>query len=88
LPEKEKLCRLLEQSLALPHKALELLHIAPIQWDIGTHYYGVLPLAFKTRREFIKAAQRPYYQVRVVGEMVAMNQGWVEGALESVDAVF
>lgn len=88
LPEKEKLCRLLEQSLALPPHSLELLHIAPIQWDIGTHYYGVLPLAFKTRREFIKAAQRPYSRVRVVGEMVAMNQGWVEGALESVDAVF
>jgi hypothetical protein len=88
MSNKEALCRLLEQSLALPHKALELLHIVPIQWGIGTHYYGVLPLAFNTRREFIKAAQRPYPQVRVVGEMVAMNQGWVEGALESVDSVF
>jgi phytoene dehydrogenase-like protein len=83
-----RICRLLEQSLALPSHSLELLHIAPIQWDIGTHYYGVLPPAFRTRREFIHAAQRPYPRVRVVGEMVAMNQGWVEGALESVERIF
>ena len=39
---------------------------------------------WKTRQHFIDAAQHPMKDVVVVGEMVALNQGWVEGALESV----
>lgn len=86
---KEKLCRLLEQSLALPGwQPLELLQTETIIWPVGTHYYDVLPDAFDTRREFIRKAQRPHPSVRVVGEMVAMNQGWVEGALESVHSAW
>jgi len=51
-------------------------------WDIGTHYYT--PLKNKTRQQFIYDAQHPIDGIAVVGEMVALNQGWVEGALESV----
>lgn len=40
---------------------------------------------YKTRKQFIKAAQHPYTGIMVIGEMVSQNQGWVEGALESWD---
>ena len=38
----------------------------------------------KTRNHFIRAAQHPMPGLLVVGEMVSRQQGWVEGALESV----
>ena len=87
---KPKLCRLLERSLGLSNsdQVLELLQTELIPWPVGTHYYGVLPERFQTRRAFIKEAQHPAQNVYVVGEMVSMNQGWVEGALESVDRLF
>jgi monoamine oxidase len=37
-----------------------------------------------SREEFIYRAQHPDPNVIVVGEVVANNQGWTEGALESV----
>jgi hypothetical protein len=37
-----------------------------------------------TRSEFIYKAQHPLPNVLVVGEVVAENQGWTEGALDSV----
>lgn len=50
----------------------------------GTHYYrpaaSLSVLAF--RRNFKKACPP---MVRVVGEAVSLDQGWVEGALQSVD---
>ena len=66
------------------------LHIIAIEdyyWSIGTHYYAPLGVEFKTRTEFIRRAQTPMKGMVVVGEMVSRDQGWVEGALESVDAV-
>jgi hypothetical protein len=41
----------------------------------------------KNRLEFIDQAQHPYKNVLVVGEMIAVHQGWSLGALESVDSV-
>jgi hypothetical protein len=41
---------------------------------------------FETREEFIDAAQHPEEGILVVGEVVSKHQGWVEGALESVNA--
>jgi monoamine oxidase len=54
---------------------------------VGTHYYEPLGGDFKNRSEFIRQAQNPEKGMIVVGEMVSRHQGWVEGALESVDAV-
>jgi hypothetical protein len=42
---------------------------------------------FKNRKEFCDIAQCPEENIRVVGEMISMNQGWTEGALESVENV-
>lgn len=56
-------------------------------WKEGTHYYKPLSNDFKSRKEFIKNAQRPYKNIFVVGECVSQKQGWVNGALETVDCV-
>lgn len=54
----------------------------------GTHYYDPMQSRpFRTRKDFIAAAQRPLPNVFVVGEVVCEQHGWTEGALESVDAI-
>lgn len=54
---------------------------------IGTHYYKPLSNKYKTRLEFIKHAQHPSDNIYVVGEVVAKDQGWTEGALKSVHKI-
>jgi len=78
-------CRLIEKSVGIPPNSLELTEIIDFYWQIGTHFYK--PLYNKTRKEFIRIAQRPQPNMFVVGEMISTNQGWVEGALESVDSI-
>lgn len=70
-----------------PSASLHIIAIKDYYWQIGTHYYEPLPKEFKSRTEFIHQAQHPEKGIVVVGEMVSRDQGWVEGALESVDAV-
>ena len=81
----------LEDALGIP-PSLNITAIRDYYWPVGTHYYE--PLTgddddgeFKTRVDFIHKAQNPMKGVIVVGEMVSRHQGWVEGALESVDSV-
>ena len=78
---------MVEKALGLARGALRILDVQSHYWPIGTHGYGPLPKKYATRADFIRDAQRPAPDVFVVGEMVSTNQGWVEGALESVDAV-
>ena len=75
---------LLEDVLALSKGSLHLIAIRSFYWKYGTHYYKPLADNYKTREEFIRKAQRPCENVYVVGELVSRNQGWTEGALESV----
>ena len=84
---REYFCNLLELSLGIPNGTLHLNAILDFYWPVGTHYYDPLPNKFKNRKEFIKKAQTPIPCMLVVGEMISMNQGWVQGALESVEAV-
>ena len=67
--------------------ALNIIAIKDYYWPVGTHYYEPLGGDFKNRIEFIRQAQNPEKGMIVVGEMISRHQGWVEGALESVDAV-
>jgi hypothetical protein len=78
--------KLVEESLGIPKESLKILAIKDFYWQIGTHYYEPLH-GFKTREEFIYKAQHPVNGMLVVGEAVSSYQGWVEGALESVEAV-
>lgn len=86
---RARLCRLLEKSLGIPKDecGLEMTDMMDFYWPIGTHYYQPLRAPFRNRQEFIKTAQTPFPNMLVVGEMVALNQGWVEGALDSVEKV-
>jgi len=87
-PENRNIfCELLEMSLGIPDGTLQLNAIADYYWPIGTHYYEPLRGPYKNRSEFIKTAQHPMRGMLVVGEMISKNQGWTQGALESVDAV-
>jgi hypothetical protein len=80
-------CRLLERSLGMPEKSLKIIALKDYYWPIGTHYYAPLSKSFRTRNSFLHRAQHPEKGMLVVGEAVSRYQGWVEGALESVEAV-
>jgi protoporphyrinogen oxidase len=78
--------KLIERSLGLANNSLYLIAIKDYYWPIGTHYYSPLK-DFTTRESFVYQAQHPIKNVLVVGEAVSRYQGWVEGALESVEKV-
>jgi len=78
---------LLEHSLGIPDNSLHIIAIKDYYWTIGTHYYTPLNRDYNSREEFINRAQHPEKGILVVGEAVSRNQGWSEGALESVKAV-
>lgn len=79
-------CRLLEKALGLPKDTLKLLAIKGYYWDIGTHYYKPLDTkTYSSREEFVNKAQHPESCILVVGEVVSRDQGWVQGALDSVN---
>ena len=78
---------LLERSLGIPENSLHIIAIKDFYWPIGTHYYTPLDDAYSSRKDFIDKVQHPEKGVLVVGEAVSRNQGWTEGALESVKLV-
>jgi hypothetical protein len=78
---------LLEKTLGIEEGLLKINALLDFYWTEGTHYYEPLKGPYKTRNAFINAAQNPEKNILVVGEVVSKHQGWVEGALESVDAV-
>lgn len=80
--------RLLESALGLNDGDLYLTSIRSFYWPLGTHFYFPLDTqSFKTRHEFLYAVQTPCPFIRVVGEAVAEDTGWTNGAIESVDSV-
>jgi hypothetical protein len=84
---RDYFCDLLEDALGIPEGVLQLIAIKDFYWPIGTHYYEPLKGPYKNRKDFIKKAQTPMHGMLVVGEMISVNQGWTQGALESVEAV-
>lgn len=87
---RELYSKLIKTVLGIPDKEppLTITAIRDYYWNDGTHYYTPLDTReYKTRPDFIRKAQHPMPGMVVVGEVVSRDQGWVEGALESVDAV-
>ena len=77
--------KMLEEALNIETNSLQITALLDFYWPIGTHYYSPLPKNMRmSRSEFIDKAQHPLPNVLVVGEVVAENQGWTEGALDSV----
>ena len=58
-----------------------------VYWKTGTHYFKPLKTVYKDRNEFINLAQNPMKNMYVIGEAFSNNQGWTEGALESVNNI-
>lgn len=83
--------RLLEGALGLNDGDLHLTSIVSFYWPLGTHFYFPLQKnvkkGIKTREDFLHAVQNPNPFMKVVGEAVAEDTGWTNGAIESVDAV-
>ena len=75
---------MLENALDSKEK-LRIENIKDFYWKNGTHYYTPLTSEFDTRQRFIAKAQHPDVNILVVGEVISLHQGWVEGALESVE---
>lgn len=84
---REHMCRLLENALGIQEKGkIRLLALKGVFWEEGTHYYTPMKEGVELT-DFIHAAQHPMEGILVVGEMISKNQGWVEGALDSVEKV-
>jgi len=78
----------LETIFDIPHGSLKIIALRSFYWPIGTHYYAPLnKKEFENRRAFVREAQHPEPGLLVVGEALSRNQGWTEGALESVHSV-
>ena len=58
-----------------------------IYWKIGTHYFKPLSKEYKNRKEFLEIAQNPLENLFMVGEGLSTNQGWCEGAVDSVNNI-
>lgn len=79
--------RLIEKSLGINKNSLKILAIKDFYWPIGTHYFEPLKGNFRNRKDFLNKAQHPEKCLLIVGEVVSDYQGWIEGALQSVDNV-
>lgn len=58
-----------------------------VYWPCGTHYFKPLPSSYKNRNDYLEKAQNPYPNMYVVGEAFSNEQGWCEGALQSVKKI-
>ena len=69
---------------------IKIISFIKFYWKIGTHYYLTLNNnIYKNRIDYINKAQRPKENMFVIGELISeKNQGWTEGALESVENIF
>jgi glycine/D-amino acid oxidase-like deaminating enzyme len=74
-----------EFGIAHPLRIRQLQHFYR---PIGTHYYTPLAPTFPSRSAFRRVAQHPEPHIFVIGESVSVNQGWVEGALQSARDVY
>jgi hypothetical protein len=68
-------------------KDLKVLDKKIIFWKIGTHYFKPYFWDFKDWSKYMFIMQNPAKDIHIVGEPFSSNQGWVEGALESVKNV-
>lgn len=84
---RDYFARLMEKALGLEKQSLGVDDMVAFYWSVGTHYYEPLGVGFKRRSEFLDEIRYPMKGMYVVGEMVSTNQGWTEGALESVEEI-
>lgn len=78
--DKRRLENLLMKALKIDY-GLEntLIDMKSYYTNPATHYYPI-----PVDDEFIYSAQHPEENIYVIGELISLNQGWTEGALQSV----
>lgn len=54
-------------------------------WNEGVHYYK--PVIGISLNKLINRLSKPAKNIYVIGEIISKKQGWVEGAIESVDRI-
>lgn len=77
--------KLVSDALNLEDSDIKIDHIYVFYWTLGTHYFKL-----NTQidiDEMLKYLQNPFENIYVVGECLSKNQGWCEGALESVNNI-
>jgi hypothetical protein len=84
--ENAKLCNKKSIKQIEKHLKLDVKIIDSIKffWKKGTHYYKP---SISNINDFIKTAQNPLPNIYLIGEIISKNQGWTEGALESVHTI-
>ena len=80
---KRKLEALIQTLLQLPVNSIHIKDMKSVFWNEGTHYYTP-----QFRIQMLSSIQQPAPHIFVIGEAFSRNQGWTEGALESVDTIF
>ena len=69
--------------LEFSDSTIKILSHRKCYWKRGTHYYKPLPPTLTLER-LLSQARNPSAGIRVIGEVVAENQGWVGSALKTV----
>lgn len=78
-------------NLAKMSKSLSKIKISKIDdielgyWDEGVHYYK--PNIGTSINKLINKLSKPAKNIYVIGEIISKKQGWVEGAIESVNRI-
>jgi len=85
--EQEKKRKLFSFSQSSSQKQEKKEDTISFYWKHGTHFYRPLLQTWSNRQEFIIDAQMPYDGCFLVGEIISRNQGWTEGALESIHKI-
>lgn len=68
--------------------SFRIIKIIKFYWKSGTHYFTPQSMIYPNRKLFINKLQNPQKNIYVVGESVALHQGWSNGALETVHNIF
>jgi hypothetical protein len=89
IKDEEKIRGVVERGIKkLFGQKLKVLNKKLIYWECGTHYFLPLDVTrYKTRDEYLSKIQNPMKNVFVVGEAFSREQGWCEGALQSVEKI-
>ena len=83
---RSTLCRMIESAFQLPKHSIELVSIHSKYWEEAVHYID-RHVDIKVREEFLKSLQHPHPMLRIVGEAVTEDNGWVEAALKTVHEI-
>lgn len=67
------------------NETLDIIQSRLFFWEVGTHYYRPYYWEMDEWDKIMFEIQHPKNNVYTVGEAFSFNQGWTEGALESVE---